>query len=435
MRKNYVLDTNVLLQDGEAIYKFQDNNVFLPITVVDELDNLKESRNPEVAYQARRANRILRPFVQTSQLPNGGHLFFVGEEKVPNWPDALDYSKPDHAILRSVLLVQKQFPNEQTILITQDNSLAIKAYQFFQIPVEDYRNQQIISHYTGRASIVVSSQDIEEFYQTGACPVPSNLDLYPNEFLILQNNSNPTNTALAVYRNGQAVKLQQEKAPMFGIKPLNMGQQFAKEALLSDIDSAPLVIMQGPAGTAKTFLSLAAGLQMLESGKVGQVLLLRPQSFFDSEIGYLPGSEQDKIEPLMRPFTDNLSVLLRTQGFSQHEVASFVERYSAAGIIRAESFAYIRGRSISDTFIILDEAQNATRSQIKGAITRAGIGSKIVITGDPQQVDNPALNAQNNGLVYAVESMKKSDLSYILTFSEKECKRSPLAKDAISRLQ
>lgn len=435
MKKNYVLDTNVLLQDGEAVYKFQDNNVFLPITVIDELDKLKESRNSEVAYQARRANRILRPLIQSPILPGGGRLYFVGEANIPNWPESLEYSKPDHAILRSVLLVQKQFPEETTILITQDNSLAIKASQFFQIPVEDYRNQQIVSHYTGRTELMVPEHDFSEFFSTGTCPVSQDVLLYPNEFLTLHNGDNPSNTALAYYKDGLAHKLSTEKSSLFGVHPLNAGQKFAKEALLTDIDSAPLVILQGPAGTAKTFLSLAAGLEMLEEGKVSQILLLRPQSFFDSEIGYLPGSEQEKIEPLMRPFHDNLSVLLRGQGYSVHEISSFMERYSASGVIRAESFAYIRGRSIADTFIILDEAQNATRSQIKGAITRAGIGSKIVITGDPQQVDNPILDSYNNGLVYAMESMKNSSLSYALTFFETECKRSPLAKDAISHLK
>jgi len=196
----------------------------------------------------------------------------------------------------------------------------------------------------------------------------------------------------------------------------------------------PLSILCGPAGSAKTFLALATGLDWVMSGKVRQVLLLRPQSFFDSEIGFLPGDEQNKIDPLLRPFYDNLALILESIGIMPENIQSEIDKLFETGKLRAESFTYIRGRSITNSFIILDEAQNATRMQIKGAVTRAGVGTKMVLCGDPEQVDNPRLDTHNNGLVFAMNMMKGSPLCCQLTFEKNECRRSSLAEDAIRRM-
>lgn len=437
--KNYVLDTNILMQDSEAIYKFEENDVYIPLVVADELDNLKNHRDSETALQAKRANHVLKDFLKNDDptLPGGGTLHFVAERELHGFPDWMEKNKPDHIILQTTRYIQN-LTNDPTILITNDNALAVKARQYFGIPVEDYRNQQVRLKYTGRETLYVPETVIRDIYVHGEAEIPADIreqyKLFPNTFLVLKALENEQNSAIGIYRDGFVQALRHLDENMSGVTPLNVGQKFAKEALMADIDEAPLVMMAGPAGTAKTFLAIAAGMEMVEQEKVRQVLLLRPQAFFDSDIGYLPGSEQEKIQPLMRPFVDNLSVLLKMKGMNREEINSTIESYLEFGLIRAESFTYIRGRSITDSFIIIDEAQNATRTQIIGAITRAGIGSKIVITGDPKQVDTPRLDSYNNGLVFAMDAMKDSPLSYEITFRQSECKRSALAKDAIDRL-
>lgn len=437
--RNYVLDTNILMQDPEAIFKFEEHDVTIPLVVADELDSLKNSRDFETALQAKRANRVLRDFIDEDSrtLPGGGTLHFVAERDTEGFPEFLDVNKTDHVVLQTIRYMEKHSDNP-VVLITKDHALAIKAAKYFGIAVEDYRNQQVRLNYTGRREIYVSEEIIAAFYRDGETELPEEVmkanGLYPNTFLVLKALENEQISAIGIFQNGKVHPLSRQDDPMSGVTPLNVGQKFAKEALLTDVDKAPLVMMAGPAGTAKTFLAIAAGLEMIEQEKVRQVLLLRPQAFFDADIGYLPGSEQEKIQPLMRPFVDNLSVLLKMKGMNREEINRTIDSYLEFGLIRAESFTYIRGRSITDSFIIIDEAQNATRSQIIGAITRAGIGSKIVITGDPKQVDTPRLDSFNNGLVFAMDAMKYSPLSYELTFYQSECKRSELAKDAIARL-
>lgn len=438
LKKNYVLDTNVMLQDSEAIFKFEDNDVYIPYTVVDELDGLKNARDSETAYQARRANRTLSFLSENGDfnLPGGGVLHFIGKYDPADIPSFLDRTRHDHIILAVVKqLAQKE--DDPTILVTNDTSMSIKARQIFQVQVENYKNQQVETTYTGRIEKFVSKTVVDSLFEKKSLTQKQagigEEHLFPNEFITLHAKTGGGN-ALAIYKEGRVCLLEHEKDYMSGIKPLNAGQKFAKEALMTDIDHAPLVILQGPAGTAKTFLSLAAGLQMVEDGMVRQVLLLRPQSFFDKEIGYLPGDEQEKIDPLIRPFWDNLATLLAMSGEKWDRIHDRIDEYIASDVIRAESFAYLRGRSITDSFIILDEAQNATRRQILGAITRAGIGSKIVLTGDPGQIDNPTLDKYTNGLTYAANCMKESPLCYQINFTTNECKRSALAKDAIDRI-
>ena len=439
--KNYVLDTNILLQDSEAMNKFAEHNVYIPYAVLDELDSIKgRKENPEAAYQARRAIKMLDEIRQSDihQLPGGGILVFYGDYDVNDIPGFLDEKKHDHIIMATAKAIERDNKDTKTILITSDIIMSIKATELFGLNCESYRNQQVETRYTGRRELEIDHRLIAEFYDKGCLDIDkiSVKEVHPNEFLLLKSALNLSSSALGYYNadKKQICSLKHLNDHMSGVKCRNVGQKFAKEALLNDIEEAPLVILQGPAGTAKTFLALAAGLQMVEEGKVRQVLLLRPQSFFDDEIGYLPGDEQQKIDPLLRPFWDNLAYIMTSSGVGFDDARDKIDEYITNEVIRAESFAYIRGRSITDTFIIVDESQNTTRRQIVGVATRAGLGSKIVLTGDIAQIDNPHIDIYNNGLSYIIDKMKDSPLTWQVTFDKEECRRSELAKDAINRL-
>lgn len=220
-----------------------------------------------------------------------------------------------------------------------------------------------------------------------------------------------------------------------GVKPKNDAQKFAMEALLAPASEIPLVILKGPAGTAKTFLGLAAGISgVMDHKDYRKVLILRPNIKFDEDIGYLKGDEMDKIRPLIRPCLDNLEALLSNVDDNVEEAQSKVDYVFEKGWVTAEALAYLRGRSIANTYILVDEAQNSTPMQMLGILTRAGLNSKIVIVGDPNQIDNPKVDRRNNGLVYAANKMKDSPLCAQLTFSEDECVRSELAKEAAKKL-
>lgn len=443
MKKNYVLDTNILLQDAEAPLKFEDNDIYLPMTVIDELDHLKNSPDSETAYSARCANRALKEWMLTGfnmleqkvALKNGGSLYIQTEYDVQSLPKGLDPNKNDHIILLTAKQIQRS-SKRQTILVTKDVSMRLKA-ALMGIPAEDYKNQQIHDIYTGRKKLETSGDFIDQLYETGTMKLeeseidPSEFhDLKTNGFLTFIDRCNPKHSALAVFHEpNELTLLKQAQKDMAGVQPKNAGQYFAKEALLTPISDAPLTILNGPAGTGKTFLALAAGLQMFHQNQVRQILIYRPQSFFDSEIGFLPGDEQSKIDPLLRPIYDNLAYILEKSGETKENVRLKIQRYFENGIIRAEAFTYLRGRSITNSFIILDEAQNTTRLQMKGAITRVGTGSKIVICGDQTQVDNPRLDSFNNGLIYAMNKMKSSPLCWQVSLTEEECRRSALAME------
>ena len=436
MVKNYVLDTNVLLLDDEAFLKFDDNHVILPITVIDELDHLKKSSDPETAYSARCANRALDRVLNTHklsksvvELESGGSIHIVSEFNTDELYPGLDPDKNDHKILAIAASLRQRDP-KPTVLVTNDIAMKVKA-RLMGLSVEEYRNIQMRNYYTGRRTIKVPAATIDQFYKDKYLRVEDlELDtpLVPNEFLLLQSDTN--SSVIAWFDSNFIVPLCLADAPFSGVNPRQNGQRFAKQALLYDVNKLPLVILKGIAGTAKTFLALAAGLQLLEEQRVRQILLYRPQTFFDDAIGYLPGDEQSKIDPLMRPFYDNLSRLLELKGIEHREIRSIIESYFDSGMIRAEAFTYLQGRSITNSFIIVDEAQNATRLQIKGAITRAGENSKIVLCGDPGQLANPKLDQYNNGLSFASEKMKGSPLCAQIAFSDRECQRSPLTAAA-----
>ena len=248
-------------------------------------------------------------------------------------------------------------------------------------------------------------------------------------------------THLGRVEGKKVVSLEFRKSQPYGIKPRNAGQYFLQEALMKSAEKAPLVIVKGMAGTAKTFYSLAVGLEKVLNNPTGEyrrILICRPNAQFDQDIGFLPGDEQEKISPLMRPIVDNLEQLIDSDEEERYqdeqELQGKIEEIFARGLIQTEAMNFIRGRSFVKTYLIIDEAQNMTPNQVKGIITRAGKGTKIILLGDPNQIDRPFLDERTNGLSYASEYMKGSPLCYQITMFAEECERSELAMDAIHRL-
>lgn len=446
MKKKFLLDTNILMRSPNAIYVFEDNDVLICNTTLEELDDLK-NRPGEVGYNAREAIRVLNSLREKTdnlyegvQLPNSGTLRIVrdctpedAEKLKGTLPREWSLGKPDNRIIDTAI-------KNDAILVTNDISMLLKA-QSTGLKTENFKNESVSDEslkYTGRKVVYASSDAIAELYENGAIAYEdlynyknSDVDLEVNEFLIIKDIANESHTALGYFDGKCILKLNYDNKRPFGVKPRNVGQKFAIEALMTPAEDIPLVILKGSAGTAKTFLSLACGLsQVVDNKNYKKVLLLRPNIKFDDDIGYLKGDEMDKILPLIRPCLDNLEALVSHKDDSFEESSDKVKELFDRGYVTAEALAYLRGRSISNTYILIDEAQNTTPNQMLGIITRAGVGSKIVIVGDPDQIDNPKVDKKNNGLVYAAERFKGSSLAMQLVFEDAECTRSKLALEA-----
>ena len=457
MVKIYVVDTNILLQAPYAIESFEDNAVVLPMVVLEELDHFKKAEG-EVGANARRVIRCLEQIRQKGDLLKGVPLGNGGVIRVEKnfvdvkLPGDLAEEAADNRILR-VCLGLAQSCGEQVILVTKDILLRIKA-QILGICAEDFTTDQVLEHenqYSGRCELYVPEEIFKEFKKKG---VPADQTyvfgedgenyvpkLSENQFVVLKADQSAKKTQLGRVSGGVIRKLEYRKSAPYGITPRNTGQYFLQEALMQPAEKAPLVIVKGMAGTSKTFYSLAVGLEKLlnhPTGEYRRILICRPNAQFDDDIGFLPGDEQEKISPLMRPVIDNLEQLIDSSEEERYrdeeELKGKVEEIFARGIIQAEALNYIRGRSIVKTYLIIDEAQNTTPDQIKGIITRAGKDTKIILLGDPNQIDRPFLDERTNGLSYASEHMKGSPLCWQITMTAGECERSALAMEAVRRL-
>lgn len=458
MNKIFVLDTNVLIQAPYAVQCFEENEVVLPLVVLEELDGLKKAEG-EKGVSARRAIRLLENFRQKGDLLKGITLSGGGILRVEKnyihiqLPEELPKDKPDNRILMVCKGLEEEFKNKQIVLVTKDIVLRIKA-QMIGIEAEDFTTEQITKDersYTGRTVGYIPESLIETFkkegietkeiYEWSREGKPELLSFTENEFIILKTDQSENRTLLGRVSNQRVVPLTFHKNRPYGVSPRNVGQFFLQEALMASAKIAPLVIIQGKAGTAKTFYSLAVGLEKVynhPSGEYRRIVVCRPNSQFDDEIGFLPGNEQDKIAPLMRPIVDNLEQILDMDIKNRYEdeelLKDKIDEIFERGIIQTEAMNYIRGRSFAQTYLIIDEAQNMTPNQVKGIITRAGEGTKIILLGDPEQIDRPFLDEQTNGLSYAAKKMKGSPLCWQLMMEGKECERSELALEAGSRL-
>ncbi len=416
-KKNFVLDTNVILHDYKCIYNFQENDIYIPIVVLEELDKFKKG-NDEINYNARQFARELDSisdndfFKKGASLGEGlGKLFIaLPQEPSEKVQKAFIEKIPDHRILAFTDYLSRTDKRHKTILVTKDINLRMKA-RALDLMSEDYYNDKITSKdIFDKEQEVFEGVDgaiIDRMYSTAA-GVPLNTlpfakDILPNQYFILKSERN---SIMARYNPEYetVVKVQKERA--FGIEPRNSEQSFAMNALLDD--NIKLVCITGKAGTGKTLLALAAALEKHNEYK--QILLARPiVALANKDLGYLPGTEKDKISPYMQPLFDNLSVIRNQFGSDSRENNTIVEMQQSGQLV-IEALAFIRGRSLSNSYIIVDEAQNLTPHEIKTIITRAGENTKVVFTGDVQQIDQPYLDMLSNGLVYTIDKMRGQDI-------------------------
>ncbi len=458
MKKTYVLDTNVLVQAPHALWSFENNDIVLPAAVLEELDGLKNA-DGEKGVNARQAIRFLeklRQFGDLAQgvnLPEGGRLRLeLNCVDVP-LPEGMKADSPDNRILKVCKGLEMQ--GKPNILVTKDIVVRIKA-QMLGVHAEDFTTEQVPQaedQYTGRCRAFVADHKleifkerglkIEELYTVGKEGQRMPVEPVENQFFILNSDLYEKKTMLGRYHKGRVCPLAYAGKQPYGVRPRNAGQYFLQEALMMSAKEAPLVIVKGMAGTAKTFYAMAVGLsKIMESQRpeFRKILVCRSNAQFDDEIGFLPGSEQEKISPLLRPVIDNLEILLSRDESAdscfpnEKELKGKIDYLFDAGIITAEAMNYIRGRSISHTWLIIDEAQNLSPAQAKGIITRAGAGTKLILLGDPAQIDRPFLDERTNGLSFAAEKMKGSPLCVQITMHANECERSDLAWEAARRM-
>ncbi len=434
MKKTFVLDTNVLIHNPRALETFEDNTVVIPIGVIEELDTFKKYED-ERGRNAREVARLLDGLRKKGKLQEGVPLANGGILRVdisaPNGhlPAALSHVKIDNNIIGIALALKEK--GENVKFITKDINVRIKA-DALGVVSEDYETNKvnIDEFYPGWTSITVKDGAIDEFYKTGKLSLEGYADqkLYENEFLLLKSDIHESKSALAIYRDSmkQAQPLWFKEPEAWGIKALNREQQFALNLLLND--RIPMVTLVGSAGTGKTLLALAAGLlKTLDEKKYRRVLVSRPIVPLGKDIGYLPGTKDEKLMNWMQPIFDNLEFIL-DKGHLQNdteEVDDKVQYLLDAHKLEMEALTYIRGRSIPKQYMIVDEAQNLTPHEIKTIVSRAGVGTKIIMTGDPYQIDNPYLDASSNGIVYLAERFKGNELFGHITLSKSE--RSPLA--------
>lgn len=412
-KKNFVLDTNVILHDYRCIYNFQENDIYLPITVLEELDKFKKG-NEEINYNAREFARELDELCDNDFFKKGatlgeglGKLFItINQQPSEALQKAFIEKTPDHRILAATECVQAAHPKTKTVLVTKDINLRMKA-RSLGITTEDYRNDKITSKDVFEKEQEtfenINSELIDRIYSTAA-GIPVNMlpfasQLAANQYFILKSERNSAMVRLDPMIES-VVKVRKERA--YGIEPRNSEQTFAMNALMND--DIKLVCITGKAGTGKTLLALAAALEKSHTYK--QILLARPiVALANKDLGFLPGTEKDKISPYMQPLFDNLNVIKHQFSADSREISAIQEMQSSGQLV-IEALAYIRGRSLSDSYIIVDEAQNLTPHEIKTIITRAGENTKVVFTGDVQQIDQPYLDMLSNGLVYTIDRMK-----------------------------
>ncbi len=459
MIKNYVLDTNVLIHYPGSIYTFQDNHVIIPLICLEELDNLKKKEGV-LGYQAREAIREINSVRQFGDIHNGVSLPGGGTLRVELnhmnpvlMPDAIDLSKNDNKILTITLNIKNESPKIKTILVTKDLCVAIKA-EALNIEVQDYKNDKIDVDqlYKGFKEIFLSSSQINKVYNGGLkLNKKTGLTAFPNEFFYIKSTDQNSHETLAKYDGNRIVPLSYSNEKAWGLTPRNREQKMAFELLMDE--EIQLVTLSGGAGTGKSILSIAVALQkVIESNVYDKIILVKPVIPAGDPIGFLPGTEKEKLRPFMESFGDSIENLMSERskkssadkgGKSKKNgkkidypekplfsAESFLEQYQEAGIIEMKTFAFMRGRTLSNAMVIIDEAQEMTPHLAKLMLTRAGQGAKFVMIGDPSdnQIDNTLVDSKSNGLVYVIEKMKSYSITGHIALEEVE--RSPLAKIA-----
>jgi PhoH-like ATPase len=438
-KKTFVVDTNVLLYNSDAIFLFAEHDVVIPFDVIEELDKFK-STTDDLGRNARALIRHLDRLRDSGNLADGvpiGHLggkLFVVLEEGHALASGLKADTADNRIISCAKALQAK--GRHVILITKDMNARLKS-DAIGLPAEDFENQKVDFErlYTGWREFTVSSKVIDKLFTEKQARIDAP-DLLANEFVLLKNQMDPAHTALARYRMdaGCLVPVRQRRAPVFGILPRNLQQTMALDLLLDD--SVKLVTLIGSAGTGKTLVALAAGMSKTLNEQTYQKLLCaRPIMPLGRDIGYLPGDKDQKLTAWMQPIFDNMAYLLSNRlnaGDTEHKshathssVEQRIQQLVESGQVVLEPLTYIRGRSIPHQFMVVDESQNLTPHEVKTIASRVGEGTKLVLTGDATQIDNPYLDASSNGLSYIVERLKGKSLVGHVTLAKSE--RSELA--------
>jgi PhoH-like ATPase len=436
MKKNYVLDTNVLLHDPHSIFRFEDNNVVIPIYAIEEVDQFKREGS-ERGRNARSIARLLDELRDRGgslsngvTLDSGGTLRVAVPSKRLELPSAIDRTAMDQAILQTAIYVRETDGGRPTIFVTMDTNLRIRA-DALGMAAQTYENQRVDVDQlmSGMVEVDVDGEEIDAFFREGRF-APREPTWAPNTCLLLRDRSNASHTALGRF---DAVKravvcLRVPRDGVMGVRPRNKEQSFAIDLLLDE--SIRLVTLVGKAGTGKTLLALAAGLKRtVEDGAYTRMLVSRPVMPLGRDIGFLPGDVDEKLNPWMQPIFDNLEFLFSAgPRKGPRAYAELLE----SGQIQVEPLTYIRGRSLPQQFIVVDEAQNLTPHEVKTIITRSGDGTKIVLTGDPGQIDNPYVDSASNGLTVAAERFRGEKLAAHIVLAKGE--RSDLAELAANML-
>lgn len=424
MKKIYVLDTNVFLTNANCIFEFKNNDIIIPLKVLDEIDKHKK-RQDGVGLNARSTIRILDSLRSKGNLHKGVRIdrgkgiLSVRDYKEEYVPHGCDLKSADNEIIATALTeIKNEDHNRKVIVVTRDINMRVKC-DSLGVKTEDYIPNKIISNtnelYTGFAKHLVDDQVIDQFYLGEQVFLDSEeVRLLPNQFLMLVSNANEKKTALARFTgyDTHLQRVEEYRQGIWSLKPRNKEQMFGLDLLMDP--EVPIVTLIGKAGCGKTLLALAAGLeQVLETGIYKKLVVSRPVQPLGKDIGYLPGTMEEKMRPWLMPVQDNLDFLLNGKKDN-------INYLYDDGTIQVEALTYIRGRSISNAFIIVDEAQNLTTHELKTIITRVGENTKIILTGDIEQIDSVYLDSTSNGLSYAVEKMKPHNLAGHVTLVKGE---------------
>lgn len=433
-RRKIVIDTNVILFDALAITKFQDADVHIPISVIEEVDRFK--RDPgENGRNARQFSRFVDMLREKGSLASGVQLdeketiiYVNADFAAAGLPTELDGGKADNRILATALTLRQQHPRSKVELITKDINLRIKA-DVVGVPARDYEPEGGTQDdlYEGYLEIEVPPAKIDQFYRDKRIELDAKL--YGNQYIIMKDAANPNHSAIGRYslKEKAVVPLLAGTNGVWGVHARNVEQSFALDCLLND--EILFVSLVGKAGTGKTLLAIAAGLhKTLDEGIFQRLLVSRPIFPMGKDIGYLPGDIEQKLNPWMQPIFDNVEFLMG----ADKKAAGRAQELINQGMLNIEPLTYIRGRSIPKQYLIVDEAQNLTPHEIKTIITRAGTGTKVVLTGDVYQIDNPYVDSANSGLTYAVEKFKGHNIAAHVTLTKGE--RSELAELAANIL-
>ena len=434
--KNYILDTNVLLHDPQSLLSFEDNHVLLPIEVIEEIDRFKRESS-ERGQNARAVSRTLDSLRSQGRLsegvplPNGGRLRILFHGKNGNGHVTIGDNTVDGRIVALAQDVQRTEPGTPAILVTKYINLRLKA-DALGLPAEDYETDHIRIQdlYTGMFERTVDPDVLAAFRAKGESELPGTNGHFPNEYCTLIEAGSPKRTALTrVDPTGRRLlPILDAREGVWGIKARNREQHFALDALLDD--RVKLVTLMGKAGTGKTLLAMAAGLKKTISDReYRRLVVARPTISMGRELGFLPGTLEEKLDPWMQPIHDALEMLSDLNMGHEHRRATDLMR---SGTIVVEALSYIRGRSIANQFMVIDEAQNLTPLEVKTIVTRVGHGTKIVFTGDPYQIDNPYVDGASNGFNYVVSKLRNESISAHIELQKGE--RSELAELAANIL-